>query len=56
MTVAIMKPNRPMIDGAAIGVSMTRLRATHPSWSSATARSTRLRWPLLPATRSRPGW
>ena len=31
ISVAIMNPNRPMIEGAAIGVRNTRLRDTHPS-------------------------
>jgi hypothetical protein len=41
---AIMNPNRPMIDGAAIGVRNTLLRASQASWSSATASSSRRRY------------
>jgi hypothetical protein len=43
INVAIMNPNKPMIDGAAIGVRSTLLRDTQPSWSSATATSSTLR-------------
>jgi hypothetical protein len=43
IAVPITNPNRPMIDGAAIGVRNIRLRATQASWSSATARSSSVR-------------
>jgi len=39
----IVNPNRPMIDGAAIGVGNTLLRAIQASWSSAAARSSSVR-------------
>jgi hypothetical protein len=43
ITVPIMNPNRPVIDGAAIGMRNTRLRDIHPAWSSATVSSSSFR-------------